>query len=92
LTGRSSIPETAAIESRGRRVLDAPPSRGMTAAGYDCLGEPARKKSREPASVFAAAGSGWGSLLSWEETAVGRRLGLADEQPPTQSRFAARRL
>src|SRR5258705_12474028 len=28
------------------------------------------KKSREPASVFAAAGSGWGSPPSWEETAV----------------------
>ena len=28
LTGRSSIPETAAIEPRSRGVLDAPPSRG----------------------------------------------------------------
>jgi len=64
----------------------------MTAAGTTVLESPHEKKSREPASVFAAAGSGWGSLLSWEETAVGRRLGLADEQPPTQTRFAARRL
>ncbi len=28
--GRSSIPETAVLEQRGRRVLDAPPARGMT--------------------------------------------------------------
>ena len=28
---RSSIPETSMIESIGRSVLDAPPSRGMTA-------------------------------------------------------------
>jgi len=30
LTGRSSIPETAVIEPRGRGVLDSPLSRGMT--------------------------------------------------------------
>ncbi|SCB41672.1 hypothetical protein GA0061098_1008332, partial [Bradyrhizobium shewense] len=30
LTGRSSIPEALVIESRGRGVLDSPPSRGMT--------------------------------------------------------------
>src|SRR5712672_3257329 len=29
--GRSSIPETPMIDPRGRSVLDAPPSRGMTA-------------------------------------------------------------
>src|SRR5260370_28142512 len=28
--GRSSIPETSMIKPRGRGVLDAPPSRGMT--------------------------------------------------------------
>src|SRR3954452_3314158 len=31
LTGRSSIPETARLESRGCGVLDPPPARGMTA-------------------------------------------------------------
>src|SRR4051812_7832167 len=31
--GRSSIPETPVIESTGRGVLDAPPSRGMTNGG-----------------------------------------------------------
>jgi hypothetical protein len=30
LIGRSSIPETSAIEPRSRGVLDPPPSRGMT--------------------------------------------------------------
>jgi predicted ATPase with chaperone activity len=33
LTGRSSIPETSAIESISRGVLDAPHARGMTAVG-----------------------------------------------------------
>jgi len=33
LTGRSSIPETSAIESTSRGVLDAPHARGMTAVG-----------------------------------------------------------
>src|SRR5207247_10343422 len=31
--GRSSIPETSAIQPRSRGVLDAPPSRGMTGQG-----------------------------------------------------------
>jgi hypothetical protein len=31
--GRSSIPETLMMESKGRGVLDAPPSRGMTIVG-----------------------------------------------------------
>ena len=31
MTGRSSIPETVVLESRGRGVLDVPHSRGMTA-------------------------------------------------------------
>src|SRR5450759_3229579 len=31
-SGRSSIPETSAIDPRGRGVLDAPLSRGMTAS------------------------------------------------------------
>jgi hypothetical protein len=42
-------------------------------------------KSREPAPVFAAAGSGWGARLSWEETAVGRRLALADTEQATKA-------
>ena len=33
MTGRSSIPETPVLEPRSRGVLDAPPSRGMTAEG-----------------------------------------------------------
>ena len=37
LTGRSSIPETAVIESTGRGVLDPPHSRGMTSR--ECGGE-----------------------------------------------------
>jgi hypothetical protein len=46
--------------------------------------------SRHPSSPPQAwAGE---SLLLREVTAVGHRLGLADEQPPTQSRFVARRL
>jgi len=36
-------------------------------------------ESREPASVFAAAGPGWGNLPSWE-VAVGHRLALADRR------------
>ena len=32
--GRSSIPETSAIESRSRGVLDPPHSRGMTSYGW----------------------------------------------------------
>jgi hypothetical protein len=46
--------------------------------------------SRHPSSP-PQAWAGW-SLLIREETAVGHRLGLADEQPPTLSRFAAQRL
>jgi hypothetical protein len=44
--GRSSIPEATVIDPRGRGVLDAPPSRGMTALGGS--DEFALRPSNEP--------------------------------------------
>ena len=46
--GRSSIPETSAIEPRSRGVLDSPPSRGMTG-----------EIGRRPALYAAACSRGW---------------------------------
>jgi hypothetical protein len=54
--GRSSIPETAAMESRSFGVLDTPHARGMTSTGYDdfCDQRNANEsKTRPPHSSLA---------------------------------------
>ena len=52
LTGRSSIPETPAIEPRSRGVLDTPHARGMTscfgAARQHCIVVPAKAGTHNP--------------------------------------------
>ena len=85
--GRSSIPETVAIQSRRRGVLDAPPSRGMTAM----VGLPARKNTNSVSSYARRSSSskpsGAANAAALASSTTSSAPGVS--QPPSRSEASA---